>query len=217
MSKQSPRSLSGVWLGAALWLATCLAAFGIAVLGLLSTERLRSPVEIEAAPAALAVGQVFFLMVLWPLFERRADRGDLLGGLARLAALMLLSAPLVLLSSTLTAVGARELLLGQLLVAVLGVLVVSTVRLPRFHTWYYPALFLMSAVVPFAAYLLLETGGVSTSWAVPISPFWATGAVVAGTADGLNPLLAFGLLGGAATVWGVLRPPRSAGLDANQA
>jgi hypothetical protein len=216
------RTPAGLWLGAAAaWLVTCAAALSVAVLGLLSVERLRSPVEIGAAPVALVVGQVFFLIVLWPLFERRAAQRDLAGALARLASLLLLSAPLVVLAARLAEVDAWALVRSQVLVLMLGVTAAGAVRLPRFVTWYYPTVFLLSAVVPFAAYLLYQEGRVATGWAEPVSPLWAAGNVAAGMGSAA-PLIVFGCVGVASIVAALLSAallsaPRAVGVDADQA
>ena len=217
MTDDRARAPLGLWLGAATaWLITCAAALSVAALGLLSVERLRSPVEIGAAPVALVVGQVFFLIILWPLFERRAVRGGLRDALVRLASLMLLSAPLVLLTARLAEADARALVRDQALVLMLGVSVAGAVRLPRFTTWYYPVVYVISAVVPFVAYLLQEEGGVVAGWASSFSPFWAAGSVAAG-AGSVVPLIVFGCVGVASLAATLIHAPQPLLTNPNQA
>jgi hypothetical protein len=185
------------WTGAAmLWLAVCCATTCVALLGLLSVERLPSPVEIESAYPALVVGQAFFLVFLWPLFERPGRRGGegAWGAAARLLGLFLLSAPLIVVALRTSETGLPAVIRSQLLVLLIGVTVAAVIRLPGSVSWYYPAAFLLSAVVPLAAYLLYEEGGVSTAWAAAISPFWASGSVAAGGGF-MPPLAVFACLG----------------------
>lgn len=182
------------------WLATCCAAVSVALLGLLSVEGLTSAVEIGNSFIALVVGQALFMVFVWPLFERRvADDGENgLPGLAvRLLALLALSLPLVLLTLRTAEVRVGSIMWSQVLVFVMGLASGAAVRLPRSVSWYMPSAFLLTAVVPLAAYMLIEEGGVSTGWAVGISPLWAAGAVASGAAL-LVPLLVFAGLGAAA-------------------
>ncbi len=198
MAPEKPQCEVAAWAGAAvLWLAVCAAALSLALLGLLSVPHERSPVEIENSCTALVAGQVFFILFLWPLFERRAQGGPVTVQLAwavvRLVALLTLSAPFILIALQTSAAGAGAVIRSQCLFVVLGVAVAAAVRLPRAGSWYYPAMFVLSGVVPFAAYLLRETARVSTGWAGAVSPFWASGVVSAGGQWG-GPLIIFAAL-----------------------
>lgn len=187
---------------AAVWLAICCAAVCAATLGVLSVEDTVSPVEIEGAFMALVVGQALFMIFLWPLFERRlASDGEngLPGLLIRLATLLILSLPLALLTLRTSEVRAAPLVWSQVLILLMGAMSGMAVRLPRSVSWYLPSAFLLSAVVPLAAYLLIEEAGGSAAWAVAVSPVWAAGAVASGAA-GTAPLLVFACLGAAAWV-----------------
>lgn len=189
-------------LPAALWLAVGAAAVSVASLGLLSTERHPSPVEIGNSSVALIVAQAFFLVFLWPLFEREATRAPNRAGLGdaaiRLLALILLGVPLLLLTLRTAEMDTGAILRGQLFLLVLGIAVAALVRLPAAVLWYYPAAFLISAAVPFAAYLLREEGDVAASWAASISPLWAAGRIVSGAAN-WAPLTLFALLAAASS------------------
>ena len=206
MSPEEKRPGSGQWAGAAVsWLAVCCAAVCVAVLGLLSVERPErrwsSPVEIENAYVALAVGQTFFLVFILPLFEKRwrhsRSAGDL-GSLAvRIVGLLVLSSPLVLLTLRTCETGWAAALRSQALLLLMGLTVGLAVRMPRAVSWYYPGAFLLSAAVPLAAYLLREEGGVPTGWARVVSPFWAAGSAACG-GEVAGPLIFFGCLGAAA-------------------
>jgi len=189
------------------------------MLGLLSVEGLRSAVEIESAYVALVAAQVFFLVLLWPRFERRAVTGppleSLAGAAARLAGLVLLSVPLIFVALRTSEAGPATVLRSQALIVFIGIIAGAAVRLPGAAVWYYPAAFLVSAVVPLVAYLLLEEGGLSTRWAESISPFWAAGAAAAG-ARRVAPLIVFAGVAVAAlgvALWAGLRGARAAHPD----
>ncbi len=187
----------GLWAGAAMvWLAVCSAAVCVALLGVLSVERLRSPVEVEASYVALVVGQVFFLVFLWPLFERRHVEGRFCGvaaACARLVGMLLLSAPLVLVTLRTAEADFADVTGSQLVVLFIGMSGGALIRLPGARRWYYPGAYFVSAAVPLAAYLLYEEGGHSPCWAAAVCPFWAAGGVASG-APLLAPLLVFGCL-----------------------
>ena len=102
--------------------------------------------------------------------------------------------PLILLTLRTRETGVTTLMWSQGLVLIIGVTAGAAVRLRDAVSWYYPAAFLLSAVVPLAAYLLREEGGVPTAWAGVVSPFWAAGVVASG-ARGLAPLIVFACLG----------------------
>ncbi len=186
------------WRGAAVaWLATCGAAVGLALLGLLSVGSERSSVEIENAYAALVVGQALFVVFVWPLFERPrsdAERDGLAGLCVRLAALFVLSLPFVILALTTRAVDVTVVVWSQALVMLMGLAAGSAIRLPSAETWYLPSAFVLSAVLPLAAYLLLEEGRVPAGWGAAVSPLWAAGAVASG-GERLVPLVVFACLG----------------------
>ena len=176
-----------LWAASAmLWLVVAAAAVCIALLGLLSVRRLTSPVEIENAYVALVVAQAFFLLMLWPLFEHRAPHAPLGRSLAemltRLAGLMLLALPLVAVTSRTTQLSTGQILRSQALLMTLGAAVGVALRLPGARIWYYPAAYLLSAGVPFIAWVLYETGGPTPlAWASALCPVWACGAAAAGT------------------------------------
>jgi hypothetical protein len=189
-----------VWAGV-LWLAVCAVSLCVAQLELLSVERLRSPVNIESSFAALVVGEVFFLVFFWPLFERRFPArpfaGQLAGGLVRLLALLVLAIPFVLLARRVAEVPLRQALMSQGLLVLVGAAVWGAVRMPGARRCYYPLAFLLTAVVPLAAYVLREEGGVPMGWAAAISPVWAAGGVAADV-RGAAPFILFGVLAGLA-------------------
>ena len=203
-----------------VWLVVCSGAACLALLGLLSVERLRSPVEIESTYVALVVGQAFFLVFLWPLFEYRSPPGprveSVCGAGARLVGLLFLSTPLIVLSLRTSEAALTVVLRSQALVLLVGLTAGAAVRLPGFVLWYYPSAFFASAVVPFAAYLLSEEGGVSVGWAAVISPLWAAGAAASGEPSSAA-LVLFACLGCSAVVAVFLFRRRAArAVDADQ-
>jgi len=164
----------------------------------LSAEGRRLHVGPENATAALVIGQVLFLVAIWPLFEHRARRAGMLadaaGAAGRLVGMLVLAAPLLLLTVRTCDVGAGAVVGSQVLLLAVGIAVWAALRLPGALCWYYPGAFMLSAVVPFAAYLLLEECGLSPAWAAAVSPFWSAGAVVSG-APLVPPLVFFASLG----------------------
>ena len=184
------------------WLGTCCTAVCVSILGALSVDGSISAVEIETSFVTLVVGQALFVVFVWPLFELRVasdGKNDLPGLAGRLLALLALSLPLVLLTLRTAEVRAWPVVWSQVLIFVMGLASGVAVRLPRSVSWYMPSAFCLSAVVPLAAYMLIEEGGVSVRWAIGISPLWAAGAVASGAAL-LAPLLVFAGLGAAAWV-----------------
>jgi hypothetical protein len=142
------------------------------------------------------------MVFVWPLFERRvADDGenDLLGLAVRLLALLALSLPLVLITLRTAEIRVASVVWSQALIFVMGLASGVAMRLPRSLSWYMPSAFLLSAVVPLAAFMLIEASRIPVGWAVGISPLWAAGAVASGAAW-LVPMLVFAGLGAAACV-----------------
>jgi hypothetical protein len=203
------RAWRGDVLAAVLWLAVCAGALGLAMLGLLTVPAsearsgLRSPVEIEHAAVALVVAQAFFLLFLWPLSERRRRARGVraaFGAVLRVVALLALSAPLLLLARRTTPTGAWALGWSQGLVLLLGIGAGAAARLRGAVAWYYPFVFLWSAGLPFAAYVLRSQGGVDASWAGAVSPLWGVARVAEGGPP-WGPLGAFGGLAAAAVAF----------------
>jgi hypothetical protein len=182
----------------------------VAVLGLLSVERLKSPVEIESAGVALVVGQAFFLVVVWPWFERRASAPgarSLADAVARLVGLLVLSVPFFLIARHVATFPLADFARSQAVVFGVGCAVLLAVRLPGWETWYFPAAFGLSAVLPFAAYLLHEEAGYSSAWASSLSPLWASGRAAAGGPI-LGSLVALGAITAVELVVLACRPAR---------
>lgn len=186
---------------AGLWLAVCGAAMVLALTGGLSIGQYRSPVEIENVYVALVTGEVFFVLLLWPLFEIRsgASVGSLLRGIVHVAGLMILAAPLVVLASKTVRLEWATVARSECFVLVLGIAVGAALRLPKAASWYYPIVFVLSGVVPMMAYSLREFGGVHAVWEPELSPFWAAGRLAAGGVSGA-PFLIFGAMGAAGVV-----------------
>lgn len=181
-----------------IWLAVCAAAVSVASLGVFSTARYTSPVEIQNSSVALVVAQTLFLIFLWPLFEfnappRTCNPAGLGEAVLRLLGLILLGVPFFLLTLRTAEMAGGAILRGQLFLFVLGIAVAAFVRLSGAAMWYYPAAFFVSAALPFVAYLLREEGDIAASWAASVSPPWAAGRIVSGTAD-WTPLILITIL-----------------------
>ncbi len=203
---------------AAVWLLCCAGAVCVAVLGLLSVGRLRSPVEIGRSFPALVVAQAFFLFLIWPIFWGAAEpEGDspvraAIGLLARLVGLLVLAAPIVVVAMRTADVTAGQVLWSQAFVFLLGVTAGAGCRLPGAKLWYYPAALFLAGIVPFLAYLLREEGDLSMRWAGLISPVWAAGSVAAG-GEVLWRMAVFGGLAAVAVLLWLWHLSRAAGPD----
>jgi len=189
MSADDNRAMLGRWLKtAAVWVVVCAGSVCAALLGVLSVERLRSPVDIQNAYVVLVIAQTFFMIFLWPLFVRA---GSWWNTAVQLVALFALAVPLILVTLRTSDVRVGSVLGSQALVLLFGVTAAAAMRMPGRRLWFYPAAFVLSAVAPLVAYASLELGGLSASWAARVSPFWAVGDVAAGGRP-LVPLLIFG-------------------------
>ncbi len=203
---------------AAVWLLFCAGAVCVAVLGLLSVGRLRSPVEIGRSYPALVVAQAFFLFLVWPIFrgagepEGEPPGRSVLGLLARLVGLLVLAAPIAVVAMRTADVTAGQVLWSQAFVFLLGVVAGAGCRLPGAKLWYYPAALFLAGIAPFLAYLLREEGDLSMRWAGLISPIWAAGSVAAG-GEVLWRMVVFGGLAAAAVLVWLWRLRRTAGPD----
>lgn len=130
--------------------------------------------------------EVFFVVLLWPLFLGALRPRD---SLPRLAALLVLGFPPLLVAANLSEAGAGSLLRGQLLVAALAASAAGLFGLlgERAGPGYYGVAFLLSAVAPFVAFLSREFGGPDLSGLAVLSPFWGAAR------PSLAPALLFGV------------------------
>lgn len=175
MAEREPSGAIGALIA---WLIISGAVVCAAFTGALSSARHKSILEIQTSYRALVMAQVFFVIFLWPLFERKND--GLLGSVVRLLGLMLAAIPLVIITRLTQDLAWANVALSQLLIFIFGVSVAAAVRLPSSRAWFYPATFLVVAGAPFVAYLLFEQGRMSTAWAAVITPFWAALSVMDG-------------------------------------
>jgi hypothetical protein len=121
---------------------------------------------------AFVEAQVGFVVLLWPLFLGSDSMRE---ALARLAALLALAFPLLLVAANLSDAGAGTVLRAQLLVAALAVLAAALEAFlgKKARPGYYLVAFLLSALAPFSAFLSREFGGPDLSGLAWVSPFWA--------------------------------------------
>ncbi len=133
--------------------------------------------------------QVFFVVVVWPLFipsitrtdadpDARSGQVHLL--LLQICVLLIFALPLALICSNVSNVGALTFLKSQALVAALAGFVASVYafaldRRWRLAPWYFLSAFVIAAALPYLAFLISELGagaGPDLSFLSAVSPFW---------------------------------------------
>jgi hypothetical protein len=124
--------------------------------------------------AAVIELEIFFVLLVWPLFVpgllREQTPPPLL--LVQAGVLLLFGLPLVLIAANVTGVDAMSLLRSQALVAALAALGAGVARFRSALPWYYLAVFWISAAHPFWAFLADQMGAPSPRMSVYVSPFW---------------------------------------------
>ena len=129
MSADDNRAMLGRWLKtAAVWVVVCAGSVCAALLGVLSVERLRSPVDIQNAYVVLVIAQTFFMIFLWPLFVRA---GSWWNTAVQLVALFALAVPLILVTLRTSDVRMGSVLGSQALVLLFGVTAAAAIRMAR--------------------------------------------------------------------------------------
>ena len=124
--------------------------------------------------------EVFFLLLVWPLFVPSLQKDGIQGFLlaASIAVLLLFALPLLLIGANVSGVGLAGLLRSQALVAGLALLGggVASKR-NRALTWYLLGVFLLSTLPPLGLFLSDQMGGKAQPLSSPyFSPFWAAAA-----------------------------------------
>lgn len=156
---------------------------------LLVSDRIRASFLTESTYfAAMIQYQLFFILVLFPLWVPRALKpcADAREGIAlsivQVAGLFCVALPVNLVGQGLSNVDAGGFAAACAIVAASSMLVASLYVLAwilgwNLHAYYYFGLFVTQAVFPYVGYLTLEFSG-SPSWPVlrMFSPFWAAAA-----------------------------------------
>jgi hypothetical protein len=137
----------------------------------------------DAFFACIVELEVFFVLLLWPLFVPALLKQNCPPPLlmAYVGVLLLFALPLVLVAANVASVGAGGVIRSQALVAALAALGAGVAA--RFRAalpWYLLGVFWFSVAHPFWAFLGHEMGARSPGGAVYLSPFW--GAVAAESA-----------------------------------
>lgn len=149
--------------------------------------------------------QVFFVLLVWPLFipsiTREEPDPDPQAGavhllLMQICVLIVFALPLALICSNVANVSALTFLRGQALVAALAAFVsvlyaVTIDRKWRVGPWYFLGMFLVSAGLPFLSFLAGDFGGKDLSSFSLVSPFWGAAHV-----DGKVSLIQAGIYAG---------------------
>jgi hypothetical protein len=126
--------------------------------------------------------QIFFALFVWPLFiPSIAPGGETRPLVVHAGGIALLGFPLGLVCTNVSEAGAMTLLRGQFLAAavtalVAGIYALGLRRGRRVGPWYVLGAFVVSAGLPYLAFLLYEFGPADREgfpWMVSLSPFWA--------------------------------------------
>lgn len=150
----------------------------------------------DAFFSALVALEVFFALLVWPLFVpsilRSGGRPPMLP--AYLAVLLLFGLPLVLIGANVSSVGIGSVVRSQALVAGVALLAAGlAARTPAAMPWYFLAVFWVSAAHPFWYLLQDQLGARGPAVAVYVSPFWS--AVSANAASAWVQAGVFGVAG----------------------
>lgn len=174
---------------------------------LLLSEILPVPLPF-ATPAgfftAVVEVEVFFVLLVWPLFVPSLLRGDGAAPalLLYIAMLLLFSLPLAMIGANVSSVEASGLLRSRAQVAALAALSAGiAARLPSALPWYLLGVFWISAAHPFWFYLQHQLGAKAPGISVYLSPFWGAAVAESGPAwvqTGLYGTVGLVLLGLAA-------------------
>lgn len=173
MSPVDLRKATPLALGWLAWLA------GASVLLLSESLPFRLAfVRPETLFGALVQAQLFFVVLLWPI---SLPAGAPEAALARVAALLALSLPLLLVGANVSDAGAGILLLSQFLVAAHAAFTAGLYAFAgvRAGPWYYLGAFAASALLPLAAFLSHEFDGPDLSPLAWVSPFWGARGIAA--------------------------------------
>jgi len=129
------------------------------------------PARPAGAFVAFVQVQVLFLVLAWPLTLGTVGVREAMG---RLGALLALGLPPALVAADVSGEGAGALLRAQALAASFGAFAAALFGFagPAAGPWYYLGAFLLSAGVPFAAFLSREFGGPDLAGLSILSPAW---------------------------------------------
>ena len=168
------RTPGGVVIVCVAFLMVNAVVVAVCVWGGLSVEGYRSLAEIENTYRFVMAGELFFIMFLWPFLGAR--RGAV--SVPVLAALIVISVPLVLVAAWVADVPVYTVLLTHLLLLSVSAAVVSVCRLVgrkgvSYWRYYYLAAVAIAGGVPLVQFLLLDLTGKGLRWLSCIAPFWA--------------------------------------------
>jgi len=168
------RRLRGIVSVCTLFLAVSGLTVAACVSDVFSSPDYRSLLSISQTYRCLMAAEVFFVVFLWP--AAGAGRGAL--SVPVLAALVVISAPLVAVAAYVSNTPAYTIALTHLLLLAIATASVSGAALAertpsRPWRWYYLAAVFTAGAIPLAHFLMLNLTGVQLPWLGCISPFWA--------------------------------------------
>ena len=129
--------------------------------------------------------EIFFVLLVWPLFVPALLRGGCAAPalLLYVAMLLVFSLPLAMIGANVSSVEAAGLLRSRAHVAALAVLAAGiAARLPSALPWYLLGVFWISAAHPFWFYLQHQLGAKAPGISVYLSPFWGAAVAESGPA-----------------------------------
>ena len=179
----------------AVFLAVCASAVAACVGGVASSEGYSSFVEIENTYRLLMAAELFFVMFLWPLSG--AKRGAM--SVPVLSALLVTSAPLVLIAAWVSNVPGYTIVLTHLLLLAVAAACVGTCKLiarrgERYWRHYYLWAAVLAGGLPLMQFLMLDLAGKGLRWLSCIAPFWAMELAQQPGQDGSRLLWALAVL-----------------------
>jgi hypothetical protein len=165
------------------WIGTLCGAFV-----LLLADLLPFPLPF-ATPAsfftAVVQVEIFFVLLVWPLFVPSLLRGGCAAPtlLLYIAMLLLFSLPLAMIGANVSSVDAGGLMRSRAHIAALAALAAGVAaRLPSAMPWYLLGVFWISAAHPFWSYLQHQVGAKAPGISVYLSPFWGAAVAESGPA-----------------------------------
>ena len=155
-----------------LFLIATAVPLALSLLNVFSPDGYVSFVRPPNAFRCLVGAQLFFFLLIWPLFV--FGRGGAARQFASAALLGILSLPLILVAAAVTDVPVGAVARTQALLGCVVLCVIAFGRVGRgLERWYYLGAMLLSGTIPLAWYLVYDVVNVKLSWLAHVSPFWA--------------------------------------------
>ena len=157
-----------------VFLAVNAVAIAVCVAGAFSSESYSAFTEIENTYRCLMAAELFFVLFLWPLYCRKPGAASV----PAVGALLVISAPLVLVAAYVSNVPAFMVARSQLVLLAVASAVMAAWRLigregGTAWRWYYPAVATVAGGLPLVQFVIQDVAGGGADWLSCASPFWA--------------------------------------------